>query len=325
MDAIKEFFKKPEGMVAAAVAAIALVSVIVYVLISGDDDADTEDTDESTATETPEPEDRDYSAAVEDEDEDDEDSTAQGSLTNADVEAIEQTVREIVFSTAEFGLDRSGFSGQVTESEIISDDIFISRAESYESIRDQIATTSELYYSEDRVQGWDEDAFAGFSVSDVSIDDIVGPVMENIEGSNVRSVDVELNWDGTEFYYEVTATDTAWDGSYYLMEREYEEEGAVFNLIEEDGQWKLNAIESAENIHATALWSSPAPERMPFADQFEQVGTTEATREPFDEETLEPAPDPSPSYNELDDLIESDIDRGFRDRMYSPPRDLEDD
>lgn len=323
IETIKEFFKKPEGMVTAAVAGIILACVIVYVIISGDEEEEaeysvniSEEIEEQPSEEEPSSEGDDQVA----EEGEEVPSSGQSSLSPEEVSSIEGTVEDLLMTTGNFGVDREGFSGQLTDEEVVADGIFESRAETYAQVEDRISSSSDYSFSEERIANWDEDAFAGFSVSEVSIDDILGPVVRNDSGSNVRSVEVDVNWSGQEFYYEVTSTDTSWDGSYHILERDYEESDAVIGLIEEDGQWKLNTISGVNNIHATALWSSPSPERSPFADQLQNVGTTSATIDPLDESTLDPMPDPTPSPNELDEKIESDIDRGFRDRMYSPPR-----
>lgn len=324
MDAIKEFFKKPEGIVAAAVAGIILACVIVYLIISSDEEEEVdysapvaEESDNEEEVVVPDPE--------EVAEEDEEAPTGQtSSLTAEEVSSIEGSVEELITSAGNFGVNREEFAGQVTDEEVIAAGLYDSRADTYASIQDRIATSSEYAFSEERVNNWEEDAFSGFTVNEVNIEDIRGPVITNDSGSNLRTVEVSANWSGQEFYYEVTATDTSWDGSFMILERDYEETETVISLVEEEGQWKLNTISGANNIHATVLWSSPSPERSPFAEQLENVGTTPATREPLDETTLEEQPAPTPSPNELDDKIESDIDRGFRDRMYSPPRETGD-
>lgn len=316
MERVKSFIKTPAGTVSLIVLGIIVVCVGVYFIVS--DDTDDANSDDPGSSESGGGGDDGASNA-----DDAPDEETEVDLSSDEITALESKSRDMISTVGTFGVDRSEFSGELTMEEMEESGIFTSRAENYRSVEEDIAEDSDYFYEDSRIDSWENEALAGAVVDEVSVDDVSGPEAMTVAGEQVRSAEVELSWEGTEYFYEVTATDTSWDGSFFEMERDYSESGVNLVFVKTSDGWKFYEVNGLDNVHTTTLWSSPAPERMPFRDQFEQVNRTEATREVFDEESVEDVEAPEAEENELDEKIESDIDRGLRDRMYSPPAESE--
>lgn len=141
------------------------------------------------------------------------------------------------------------------------EDYYQSRSEAYENINKHIHSTSPLLFDIDEVNSWkvpqEYNEMFTYNVDDVSVEVPETGNRMNLEGESTETVEVVVDFDSTQTKRVVTAEDTSWDGSYYVLEKEFQQQRATFTLVKENNTWYIYSKKPMENEFLLVTWEDP--------------------------------------------------------------------
>lgn len=192
------------------------------------------------------------------------------SISDSEKIAAKTVAEEFVKSTGNFGVRSESLTADnirtvsylINTSDTSVRDWVTSRRDSYEFAQTQyVHAGSPLDYDTRVMADW-KNVFESSRLVTMATTSITGVPSDkgeylNIDGTEVRAIEVEVTFDSKETIRDVTANDPTWDGSYAVLEKTFPNNVAKLVVAETEDGWKVYAQRELENQFLLSSWKTP--------------------------------------------------------------------
>lgn len=214
-------------------------------------------------------------------------------VSSADKQILKENAENIISTSGSFGVNPAVLNGNIihqvsylasTESPGYKD-YMSTRQDAYEQVRSFIRSGSELDYDASAVSQWDtsieRDQMWNLKVNKAQASVPDEGTFIDVDGSKSESVTVPVTYDSRQLKYLVTAEDTSWDGSYRVLEKNFNNNSADLVFTKQGNDWKLSNVRNSSTPVLLSISGSVSDvdyENSQF--DFKQVDTIKPDKKP---------------------------------------------
>lgn len=157
-----------------------------------------------------------------------------------------------------------------------------SRNETYMSLRENyLVNGTPMWSSDGEVQAWvdmiSRDSMSSFETVDVEVQPIEDGSWFMVQGEQVKSVTIDVNYSVLQTRYNQSATDSSWDGTFIVDEKRFDDSASVI-LVQINGKWRLYDLRGNEFPFLLASWLKPESDY--YEDQYDFTETGRIKTDP---------------------------------------------
>lgn len=157
-----------------------------------------------------------------------------------------------------------------------------SRNETYLALRDEyLLNGTPMWTSDGEVQAWvdmiSRDSLSSFKTVDVEVQPIEDGSWFMVQGEQVKSVTIDVNYSVVQTRYNQSSTDSSWDGTFIVDEKRFDDSASVI-LIQINDSWRLYDLRGNEFPFVLASWLNPDQDY--YDSQFDFVETGRIKTDP---------------------------------------------
>lgn len=207
---------------------------------------------------------------VPDEDTDDENIKSEVVISEQEKLELESQSSEIMENLGNFGVSSENLTAEnaldveyiINQTPNDAGNLYTSRRNSYDSIRDYVLKDSPIDYSPKVVSEWtNEEELSGLISYELISENSTVPskgTTLNIGGKDYDAAYVDVNFTSKETMRQATADDSSWDGSYSVLEKTFPNNTLRFTFVKDgNNEWKLYSLMNLEYKFLLSTWENP--------------------------------------------------------------------
>lgn len=158
-------------------------------------------------------------------------------------------------------------------------EFFVTRQAAYQSTKNALFRSGPLDYDDRAVAQWsnssETDGLVGYMVDSVTATTQPKGGRITVDGVQVETATVDVNFTSTETMRNQTADDASWDGSFAVMAKTFGNNSATITFVQDEhGHWLIYSMQGLKNQFLLATWQTPSSDAYDDAQfGFKQVDT----------------------------------------------------